>query len=507
MKFAVINLTKDIALNPGEEVRVEKGNKVIYDNQLIGWVCSSYLEEVVTGIPPEAKFPKAEVLESGKGIVKGAFEFYHKKQQVTRKGFTIEFIPNDTKVESDTKMMNLIFDLEQGKQSAVMNMKKQFAETRLVNISVKSNGENLKLYYNGDEVASNEIKFVSEIVPSCNGKVVRFNDSKVEVQVTYNEKDIIVEDENSLKGFKEKYGDIYRYLKSNNIKDFFIKKIYSQYKDYGKMNSLIPTPEILYLDQDNKLFVALSKAIRGKNIRFEGPRGSGKNILVDTIGWILQRPVLKLSMSEDTDKYDMVGNTTLVDVEDENGGSHTITDYEEHYLLSAMKMGCILNLDEVNTVDPGRLTILHSACDYSRSYTVPSGEKIKADPNFFVICTMNKGYVGTKTLDPAFIDRFYPIKVNYLNKIVPILMQNRSNTVGRDVLNILESVYSKIVEGINDGIFDESALSIRGFEDALDSIEDGIRINDALTEALVGRANDYFESKLKEIINMYTLEN
>ena len=305
MKVAVVNPTKDIVINVDSEVTIQKGGRVIYSQQLIGFIWGANFDDTMIGRPKDTKIPKREMLEGGTGKVISTFDYTNTRLNKNFIGITIEFTPDEVQKVCKNKLKNVEFILGDPKHEKIKKLYNQFKDTRLVECKVMNSENKIYMIYDGYKIGYSEIKFIKDRVPDCNGKVVRIDEktNKAEVQVSYNLNDSVETKDNKVSKFEETHKEIYDYLKLNNIDDFFISKIFSQYRDYGEFTSLIPNPEKHYIDEGDQLLIALTSVIRGKNLRFIGPRGTGNILLVDTIGCILQRPVINMSVSEDIDKY------------------------------------------------------------------------------------------------------------------------------------------------------------------------------------------------------------
>lgn len=80
----------------------------------------------------------------------------------------------------------------------------------------------------------------------------------------------------------------------------------------------------------------------------------------------------------------------------------------ESSVLTVIRFGGVLNLDEVNFLHPRISAVLHGLLDDRRSIVVPElgNELIEAHPDLFVVGTYNPDYQGTRPLNEAFKNRF-----------------------------------------------------------------------------------------------------
>lgn len=154
-----------------------------------------------------------------------------------------------------------------------------------------------------------------------------------------------------------------------------------------------------------------------------GQTGTGKNTILRHIAEEFKRTdVVRINLTGETTVEDLTGRVTLKD-------GNTV-DQDGNVTL-AVRNGKVLILDEINACQPEVLFALQSLLDDDHALTLPNGEVVKAHPDFRVFATMNptSGYVGTKSLNKAFMSRFgVVLEVDYvdpatelelLSKIVP----------------------------------------------------------------------------------------
>lgn len=141
-----------------------------------------------------------------------------------------------------------------------------------------------------------------------------------------------------------------------------------------------------------------------------GQTGTGKNTILRHIAEKHDRTdVVRINLTGETTVEDLTGRVQLKD-----GNTH---DQDGNVTMSVRK-GMILILDEINACQPEVLFALQSLLDDDHSLTLPNGEVVKAHKNFRVFATMNPntGYVGTKSLNKAFMSRFgVVLEVGYVD--------------------------------------------------------------------------------------------
>lgn len=142
-----------------------------------------------------------------------------------------------------------------------------------------------------------------------------------------------------------------------------------------------------------------------------GDSGEGKTLMTQQVCAILERELIVVSVSIETDQNDLLGGPTLF-----NGN---IID-REGPVLTAMRRGAILMLDEVDR-GSNKLICLHAILDGQPYFNKNTGELIYPAPGFNVVATANTkgrgsddGKYLSQILDHAFLERF-PITIEQEN--------------------------------------------------------------------------------------------
>lgn len=152
-----------------------------------------------------------------------------------------------------------------------------------------------------------------------------------------------------------------------------------------------------------------------KNVLLQGETGTGKTTLIEQVAARLNWPVFVLGCHGGLEFQELVGRVTL-----QPDGS---TGWADGPLISAMRIGGIFLLDEMNFLKPevagGLNTILQATV-----YTIPeTGECIKAHPDFRIGATGNaidgagkSSYRGTQVSNIALLSRFsLGIRIEYMS--------------------------------------------------------------------------------------------
>lgn len=136
-----------------------------------------------------------------------------------------------------------------------------------------------------------------------------------------------------------------------------------------------------------------------------GQSGNGKTAMVEQICAELKREMYRVNFTPLTDESDLLGDKTLVD-------GNVV--FEEGVVITAMKRGAILLLDEIDYATAQGFTVLQSVLEGKPFLNKKTGEVVTPAPGFNVIATANtkgKGsddgrFVGTQFLNEAFLERF-----------------------------------------------------------------------------------------------------
>ncbi len=135
-----------------------------------------------------------------------------------------------------------------------------------------------------------------------------------------------------------------------------------------------------------------------------GLSGNGKTMMVEQVCARLKKEAIRVNISIETDEDDLIGGNTLVD-------GNVV--YREGPVLTAMKRGAILILDEIDR-GSNKLMCLQAILEGKPYFNKKSGEVVQPAPGFNVIATANtKGrgsddgkFMGAQILDEAFLERF-----------------------------------------------------------------------------------------------------
>ena len=135
-----------------------------------------------------------------------------------------------------------------------------------------------------------------------------------------------------------------------------------------------------------------------------GLSGNGKTMMVEQVCAKLKREAIRVNISIETDEDDLIGGNTLVD-------GNVV--YREGPVLTAMKRGAVLILDEIDR-GSNKLMCLQAILEGKPYFNKKTGEVVTPASGFNVIATANtKGrgsddgkFMGAQVLDEACLERF-----------------------------------------------------------------------------------------------------
>ena len=135
-----------------------------------------------------------------------------------------------------------------------------------------------------------------------------------------------------------------------------------------------------------------------------GLSGNGKTTMIEQACAKLKRECLRVNISIETDEDDLIGGNTLVD-------GNVV--YREGPVLTAMKRGAILILDEIDR-GSNKLMCIQAILEGKPYFNKKTGETVFPAKGFNVVATANtKGrgsddgkFISAQILDDAFLERF-----------------------------------------------------------------------------------------------------
>ena len=165
-------------------------------------------------------------------------------------------------------------------------------------------------------------------------------------------------------------------------------------------------------------------------------------------------------------------------------------------MLRAVESGEMLIVDEVNMLVPEVTSILHGLLDWQKCLSVPGYKMVYAHPSFRLVGCMNYGYVGTKSLNESFQDRFRSIAVPYLPKESLNDLLVKETGCSSEIAEILSELFYKLAERVENGDLSDKVLSVRTLYRSAREHQYGIGdLKDIAISTFTESLNDQFESE------------
>lgn len=178
-------------------------------------------------------------------------------------------------------------------------------------------------------------------------------------------------------------------------------------------NQLIPSTDPNYVDTG--LLGLVEELAWGEALILKGPKGSGKTLAIEQWCAAAEIAMVRENCNSGTDETQLLG-------------SFGMEGNDVHFTLGALPLaietansegGCVLVLEEINTLRPQVQSMVFSVADYRKSVECPHlGRKFTLIPDaqLWVLGTMNPGYAGTYQLNEALRSRFDFIEVGYMSQ-------------------------------------------------------------------------------------------
>lgn len=219
-----------------------------------------------------------------------------------------------------------------------------------------------------------------------------------------------------------------------------------------------------YIAPDETMWTdILTAVVLKKPVLLKGPTGAGKTKLAESISSVFQQPIQSINCSVDLDAEALLGFKTLV----QQDGQSAI-EFVEGPVVTAMKKGHILYIDEINMAKAETLPILHSVLDHRRMMTNPfTGEVIEAHPDFSAIAAINEGYIGTAPMNEALKNRFIAYPIPYLSgEQLTALWDREFPEADESLKAFMLNLAADLMKQVENGLLSEEAASIRSLLDA-----------------------------------------
>lgn len=241
-------------------------------------------------------------------------------------------------------------------------------------------------------------------------------------------------------------------------------------------------------------------------VYIDGPTGIGKTFMCVKACENLNKKIIRVNFTNETDEDDLIGGIRLKDGD---------TFFEEGPIIEAMRTGSVLLLDEIDIASPQRIMCLQSILEGSGYFIKKKNEMIEPHKDFKIIATGNtKGlgdetgtYIGANIHNEAFLDRF-PIFMNHTYPDPEIELEILKNNVKdldekfiSEVLRTLVKWANKIRIAFKEGSALQHSMSTR----RLIKIAELTKIIGNFEQALKISLNRYDDYHKKTFYETYSL--
>ena len=284
------------------------------------------------------------------------------------------------------------------------------------------------------------------------------------------------------------------FLRQEGIGEELITRIEQFRKEYPAAESdaaRIPSPKFRYYGSE-VWRLAVTAILAGENILLVGPKASGKNVLAENLSAVFGRPEWDVSFYLNTDASSLIGTDTF-----RNGE----VSFRKGPIYACAEAGGFGVLDEINMAKNESLAVLHATLDFRRIIDVPGYSRIHlAAPTRF-IATMNYGYAGTRELNEALASRFMVINMPVISgeNLEKLLLQQHP-TLRKDYASQLTALFEEIRRKCESSEISTKALDLRGLLAAVNLIQNGLNMGEALRIGIMNKSFDDFERTLIEDI-------
>lgn len=233
-----------------------------------------------------------------------------------------------------------------------------------------------------------------------------------------------------------------------------------------------------------------------------GLSGNGKTTMVEQICANLKREAIRVNISIETDEDDLIGGNTLVD-------GNVV--YREGPVLTAMKRGAVLILDEVDR-GSNKLMCLQAVLEGKSYFNKKTGETITPANGFTIIATANtKGrgsddgkFISAQLLDEAFLERFaITVEQEYptmsVEKKIILNKMERAGCVDEDFATHLVTWSDVIRKTFMEGAIDELVSTRR-----LEHIVNAFAVFKDKVKAITLCTNRFDDDTKQAFIDLYS---
>ena len=325
-------------------------------------------------------------------------------------------------------------------------------------------------------------------------------------------------DENILT--KEEADAILEYLTSERytripVPNELVVKLFNQMQ---KWDVPVPTPKSKFIDRYKSeplykdisiVTVCLIKALNHQATIYQGDKSVGKNVMAETIFWLMHVPYGKTTFNEKMTPDDLTGARTTAasevsafsdedakrSIELENADLDKLSEDDKTLVMSwklakarsqtpsitvektpiidAIRYGYGFIADEINHGNANLIGSMNGLLDGSKTFETASIGKVEINPGFVLIGTQNAGskYTATNRLDAATLSRVSIVEFPYSNSILDILeeavLSETKERLKKEYFKACDAFYMDVCKLFKQGAMSDAAMNVRGIVAAL----------------------------------------
>lgn len=285
---------------------------------------------------------------------------------------------------------------------------------------------------------------------------------------------------------------IQSYLQEQGLSPELISQVTDfrqQYEVSPEAAERVATPAMPFYGKET-LEMAIAAILQGENLLLSGGKATGKNVLCETLSWVLGRPSYDISFHVNTDSASLIGTDTFRDNE---------VQLRKGPVYQCAEYGGFGILDEINMAKNDALSVLHATLDHRRRIDVPGYNRITLHPATRFIGTMNQGYAGTRELNEALVSRFLVVDMPPLDiDTLTLLLKKHFPDMKQTALEQFGGVFLDFQKKASHGEISTKPLDLRGMIAGIRTIRSGLPPINAIRMGLINKSFDPFEKEILE---------
>ena len=153
------------------------------------------------------------------------------------------------------------------------------------------------------------------------------------------------------------------------------------------------------------------------NVTLNGPKGSGKTMAAEQWAALNGFPIVRENCNENTNSRNLIGG-----FQPKGGDTFFVAGSLTNAIMTANEDGgCLLILDEFNSLTPGIQKSVNSVVDHRHEVTIAKLGRVfrlKRGRKLWCVATMNPKYAGTYALNTEMKSRWVHLDVKYPSREV-----------------------------------------------------------------------------------------